>query len=285
MNSVVITGVSTGIGHAAAKLFISKGIKVFGSVRNQNDAARLQQEFGSLYTPLIFDVTDEEKIHAAAQSVREKLQGQTLCGLINNAGIAVSGAMMNMPLKDLRKQLEVNVFGQVMVTQAFVPLLGADKSLTGAPGKIINISSVAGKVTYPFMGPYSMSKHALEAFSEALRRELMIFGIDVIIVAPGAIQSQIWDKARDQTVTPELENSIYKQPATDFKNYMLANVEKNALPAEDVAALLLGILQAKNPQVRYAPVPNKLINWIIPNLLPKRWIDRIIAKKFGLQKK
>jgi len=285
MNSVVITGVSTGIGHAAAKLFISKGIKVFGSIRNQNDAVRLQEEFGSLYTPLIFDVTDEEKIHAAAQIVREQLQGETLWGLINNAGIVVSGAMMNMPLKDLRNQLEVNVFGQVMVTQAFIPLLGADKSLTGAPGKIINISSVAGKVTYPFMGPYSMSKHAIEAFSEALRRELMIFGIDVIIVGPGAIQSQIWDKARDQTVTPELQNSIYKQPAADFKDYMLANAKKNALPAEDVAALLLGILQAKNPQVRYAPVPNKLINWTIPNLLPRRWIDRIIAKKFGLLKK
>lgn len=285
MQAVVITGVSTGIGYAATRLFTEKGIKVFGSVRNEADAKRLQKECGALYIPLVFDVTDAEKIKNAAQFVSQQLQGQTLWGLINNAGIVVSGAMMNLPMQDLRKQLEVNLFGQVMVTQAFVPLLGADKHLTGAPGKIINISSVAGKNTYPFLGPYAMSKHALEALSEALRRELMIFGIDVVIVGPGSIKTNIWDKAKNEIVTPELENSIYKEPSIAFKNFMLERAEREALPAEDVAQLLLKILRSKHPKVRYAPVPKKLLNWTIPNLMPKRWVDKLIAKMFGLNKK
>lgn len=284
MSAVVLTGASTGIGFATAKLLTSKGITVFGSVRNEADAKRLQSELGQHYVPLLFDVTDEEKIKASAQFVREQLQCHTLWGLINNAGIVVSGPMMNMPMENLRKQMEVNLFGQVMVTQAFIPLLGADKQLTGAPGKIINISSVAGINTYPFMCPYSMSKHALEAFSEGLRRELMIFGIDVIIVGPGAIKSNIWDKAKSEPNTPEIENSIYKKSATEFKNFMLERADREALPAEYVAKLIYSILMSKHPKVRYAPVPNKIINWIIPNLLPKRWVDKIIASKFGLKR-
>lgn len=285
MHSVVITGVSTGIGYAATKLFINNGIRVFGSVRKEGDAKRLQNDFGSLYVPLLFDVTEEDKIKQAAQSVHQQLDGHTLWGLINNAGIVVSGAMMNIPIADLRKQLEVNLIGQLMVTQHFIPLLGADKALQGEPGKIINISSVAGKNTYPFMCPYSISKHALEAFSEGLRRELMLFGIDVIIVGPGAIKTDIWDKAKNNMLTPELNNSIYQQSATTFKNFMLERAEREALPAEDVAELLLTILKSKHPKVRYAPVPNKFINWTLPRLLPKRWVDKIIAKKFDLLKK
>jgi short-subunit dehydrogenase len=181
--------------------------------------------------------------------------------------------------------MEINLFGQVMVTQAFIPLLGADKSLQGKPGKIINISSVAGKNAYPFMCAYSISKHAMEAFSEGLRRELMIFGIDVIIVGPGAIKTDIWTKARNEPVPPELENSIYQQSALEFKKYMLDQAEKHSLPAEDVAKLLLDILQKRHPKTRYAPVPNKFLNWSLPGLMPKRLIDKLIAKKFGLLKK
>jgi NAD(P)-dependent dehydrogenase (short-subunit alcohol dehydrogenase family) len=285
MQTVVITGVSTGIGYAATKLFTANGIKVFGSVRNENDANRLQHECGSLYIPLIFDVTDEEKIKQAAQLVRQELQGSRLWGLINNAGIVVSDAMMNIPIDKLRHQLEINLIGQLIVTQAFIPLLGADPHLIGVPGKIINISSVAGKYTYPFMCPYSISKHGLEALSEGLRRELMMFGIDVIIVGPGAIKTNIWDKAKNEAVSPELEHSPYRESAAKFKDFMLKRAEREALPAEQVAQLLLDILKAKHPKVRYAPVPNKIINWIIPNLLPKRWIDKLIAKKFDLTKK
>lgn len=284
MSDVVITGVSTGIGHAAAKLFTSQGIRVFGSVRNPADAERLQKEFGPNFQPLIFDVTEADKVKSAAQYVREQLHGKTLSGLINNAGIAVQGALLYISIKDFQKQLDVNLTGQLIVTQAFAPLLHQDKELMGPPGKIINISSVSGKIAYPFMGAYSISKHGLEAFSESLRRELMIFGVDVIIVGPGSIKTEIWDKAKKQSIPPELIESIYNKPATAFKEYMLKNVEYNGLPAEKAATLLLNILRAKKPKTRYTLVSNKLFNWIIPNLLPKRWYDRLIAKKFGLLK-
>ena len=282
MQAVVITGVSTGIGFATANLFVKQGVKVFGSVRNAADGERVQKELGSLFTPLLFDVTDDEKIQLAADFTRQALAGQRLWGLINNAGIAIVGALLNMPLSELQRQLDVNLFGQLKVIRAFAPLLGTDATMHGEPGRIINISSVAGKRGIPFLGAYSISKHGLEALSEVLRRELSIYGIDVIIVGPGTITTNIWDKARKADLPPEIIHSIYLESARAMQNYMLEESEKNAMPAEEVAKLLLTILQAKNPAVRYAPVPSKFINWTLPNLLPKRLLDKLITKQFKL---
>jgi NAD(P)-dependent dehydrogenase (short-subunit alcohol dehydrogenase family) len=282
MKSVLITGVSTGIGYATSKLLCSQNIQVFGSVRNEQDAEQLQEEFGANYIPLIFDVTDEVNVKKAATFVRNQLNGKTLWGLINNAGIVVSGALLYLPIDEFKKQLDVNLIGPLIVTQAFAPLLGAEKGHIGSPGKIINISSVAGKNAFPFMGPYCISKHGVEAFSESLRRELMIFGIDVIIVAPGAIKTNIWEKVRKQIIPPELKESIYNESVSVFRDFMLDDAEKIGLPAEEIAKLLLDILQTERPKTRYAPIPKKLTHWIIPNLLPKRLVDQIIAKRFGL---
>ncbi|WP_246275547.1 SDR family NAD(P)-dependent oxidoreductase, partial [Brasilonema bromeliae] len=181
MKSVVVTGVSSGIGWGTAKVLINKGVHVFGSIRKANDAERLSAEFGNAFTPLLFDVTDEGSVRKAANQVRECLNGQTLFGLVNNAGIAMSGLLMYQSVDEYRFQLEVNLVGPFIVTQAFLPWLGADRSLKGAPGRIINMSSVTGKIGLPFLGSYSASKHGLEGFSESLRRELMLYGIDVII--------------------------------------------------------------------------------------------------------
>jgi NAD(P)-dependent dehydrogenase (short-subunit alcohol dehydrogenase family) len=281
---VVITGVSSGIGYATTKLFIAKGVKVFGSLRNTTDADHLKKEFGDLFFPLLFDVSNAEAVKTAADFVRQQLKGQTLWGLINNAGIAVTGPLLHMPISDFQKQLNVNLTGQLIVTQAFTPLLGADKELTGKPGKIINMSSVSGKHAYPFLAAYAVSKHGLEALSEGLRRELMIFGIDVIIVGPGVIRTPIWEKAKKETFSNEVIHSIYHQPASVFKDYLISN-EKYGLPASDIARLLWDIMISTHPKTRYAPVPQKFINWIIPNLLPRRFIDWVIAKKIGLIKK
>src|SRR5262252_3430181 len=184
MQSVVITGASTGIGHACAKLLLDRGYGVFGSVRKQADAERLKSEFGANFTPLLFDVTDEAAVLAAGRKVRQALAGETLAGLVNNAGVAVAGP--------------------VLATQAFGPLLGADPSLKGPKGRIVMISSVAGKNGNPMSAPYCASKHAVEGLSESLRRELMLFGIDVIIVAPGAVKTPIWSKAE------QMDLSIYR---------------------------------------------------------------------------
>ena len=195
MQSVVITGVSTGIGWGALKILTSKGIHVFGSVRKLEDAERLTSEFGDSFTPLIFDVTDEKSVGEAVEQVRNQINGNNLLGLVNNAGIAIGGPLMHQPIADFRKQIEVNLIGQLIVTQAFLPLLGTDSNLQGKPGRIINISSVGGKISSPFLGAYSASKFGLEAISEALRRELTIYGIDVIIIVPGSVVTPIWDIA------------------------------------------------------------------------------------------
>ena len=189
MKSVVVTGVSTGIGHAAAKVLAQKGFHVFGSVRKEADAERLKKELGDRFTPLIFDVTDEAAIRRAAEEVRAALKGETLAGLVNNAGIAVSGPLIEVDPDDFRKQMDVNVTGPFLVTQAFAPLLGTDKSLKGEPGRIVNISSVGGIRAMPFIGPYAASKFAIEGFSEALRRELMLFGIRVVVIGPGPVKT------------------------------------------------------------------------------------------------
>ncbi|MBA4210573.1 MAG: oxidoreductase, partial [Parvibaculum sp.] len=197
MKSVVVTGVSTGIGNAAARVLAKKGFRVFGSVRKEADAAALKKDLGESFVPLVFDVTDEAGVARAAAEVRAALGGEKLAGLVNNAGIAVSGPLIDLDPDEFRKQMEVNVTGPFLVTQAFAPLLGTDRALKGEPGRIVNISSVAGIRAMPFLGPYAASKFALEGFSEALRRELMMFGIDVVVIGPGPVKTAIWDKAEE----------------------------------------------------------------------------------------
>jgi NAD(P)-dependent dehydrogenase (short-subunit alcohol dehydrogenase family) len=168
MQSIVVTGVSTGIGWHVAKVLIQKGFRVFGSVRKVQDAERLKKEFGEAFIPLIFDITDEKNVQAGAKQVRDQLNGETLFGLVNNAGIAVPAPLIYQPTDDFRHQIEVNLIGAFIVTKAFLPLLGNDRSLRGKPGRIVNISSTAGKNGNPFVGAYATSKHGLEGFSESL---------------------------------------------------------------------------------------------------------------------
>src|SRR5580704_9301386 len=191
--SVVVTGVSTGIGWGITTVLIANGFTVFGSVRQLSDADRLQREFGEAFTSLIMDVTDRQAVERAAAKVSAQLGSSKLAGLVNNAGVAVPGPLLHLPLEEYRRQLEVNLTAPLSVTQVFAPLLGADLARQGAPGRIINIGSTAGKIGIPFLGAY-VAKHGLEGMSEALRREMMIFGIDVIMVVPGPVATAIWDK-------------------------------------------------------------------------------------------
>jgi NAD(P)-dependent dehydrogenase (short-subunit alcohol dehydrogenase family) len=281
MKSVVVTGVSTGIGWGTAKVLTKKGIRVFGSVRKVADGERLQKEFGTNFVPLLFDVTDTKAIAAGAATVREALKGETLMGLVNNAGIAVSGPLLYLPADELRTQMEVNLVGVLNTTQAFAPLLGADRSLTGKPGRIVNISSVGGKRAFPFIGPYAASKHALEGFSESLRRELMLFGIDVIIIGPGAVKTAIWDKA-EQVDTSRYANTPYGPYIERFSKFFIEQGRKSGLPPEKLGRVILHALTTASPKVRYAVVPNFIQDRLIPALLRRRMIDRIVAGRLGL---
>lgn len=276
MKSAVVTGVSSGIGRGIARVLARAGYRVFGSVRRAEDAQSLEQELGENFEPLIFDVTDEAAIAAAAAEVRRKLAGVRLDGLVNNAGVAISGPLALQPLVDFRKQIEVNLVGPFLVTQAFAPLLGVDPSLTGAPGRIVNISSVGGKYAAPFLGAYAASKHGLEGYSESLRRELLLFGIDVIIVGPGSVATPIWDKAEAAGIGP-YENTPYAGPMQCFTDLALAQGRKG-FPPERIGEAVLTALTVAKPKVRYAVVPGALINWVLPRLLPKRTVDRIMAR-------
>ncbi len=283
MQSVVVTGVSTGIGWGITKVLIQHGFRVFGSVRKTQDAERLAKEFGDGFVPLLFDVTDEPAVQAAALQVREQLNGETLFGLVNNAGIAVPGPLMHLPTDDFRHQIEVNLVSVLIVTKAFLPLLGTDRSLRGKPGRIINISSVGGKFGSPFLGAYAASKHGLEGFSESLRLELMLYGIDVIIVGPGSVATPIWDKAEKVDLsTSTYADTEYAEAAKRLQEYMVRN-GRNGYPPEKVGEVVWHALTISNPRVRYAVIPGSSFSRIIQMLLPKRVVDRFIARNLGFK--
>jgi hypothetical protein len=280
MKSVVVTGSSTGIGWGCTKVLIGKGFRVFGSVRKQADADRLAKEFGPNFVPLLFDVTDASAVGKAADQVAAALGNATLDGLVNNAGIAVAGPLLYLDVAEFRNQLEVNLTGQLIVTQAFAPLLGADPSRHGDKGRIVNITSVGGRNANPFMGPYNASKFGFEGFSESLRRELMIFGIDVIVVAPGAVATPIWDKA-DQIDVTRYNNTVYASAMTTIKKYML-DLGRKGLPPERIGEQVWKALTLAHPKVHYTVSPSGLQDFIT-GALPKRMVDGIIAGRLGLK--
>jgi NAD(P)-dependent dehydrogenase (short-subunit alcohol dehydrogenase family) len=279
MRSIVVTGASTGIGWATAKLLLDRGFRVFGSVRKQTDADRLKGELGASFTPLLFDVTDEPAVLAAARDVRAALNGEKLAGLVNNAGIAVAGPVLGLSADEFRRQMDVNVIGPIIATQAFGPLLGADTSLKGPSGRIVMISSVAGQNGNPLTAAYAASKHAIEGLSESLRRELMLFGIDVIIVAPGAVRTPIWSKAEDVDIS-SYRNSPYF-PALERMRAFMLQLGANGLPPERIAETVFAALTLPRPKVRYSIVPDP-VRISMMKTLPKRVVDKIIAKRVGL---
>ena len=280
MKSVVVTGASTGIGWGCTKVLTKKSFHVFGSVRKEADAARLKKEFGDRFTPLMFDITDAAAVQRGAEQVAAALGGETLAGLVNTAGIAVAGPLLYLKIDELRHQLEVNVVSQVTVTQAFAPLLGADRSRKGKPGRIVMISSVGGRNANPFMGPYNASKFALEGLSESLRRELMLFGIDVIVVAPGAVATPIWDKAEKVDVS-QYANTPYYSQLEKIKAYMLDRGPKGLKPEKIGQAVYRALTLAK-PKVHYTVSPDR-IQEIVLGLLPKRTVDNLIGGRLGLK--
>lgn len=282
MRSVVVTGVSSGIGWGTASILLQHGFQVFGSVRSPEGAERLSAAWGKAFTPLLFDITDESAVRQAATLVAERLEGQTLAGLVNNAGIAVPAPLIYQPAQDFRHQLEVNLVGPLMVTQAFVGLLGADRQRSGAPGRIVNISSIGGKMGSPFLGAYHASKFGMEGLSESLRIELMAHGIDVIVIGPGAVATAIWDKA-EQVDISAYQHTEYAAAMQATRSYMIESGRKGYSP-EYLGEMVRQALTIPHPPTRYGyrVVPRPLFNWVIPRLLPKRRTSALIARNLGL---
>jgi len=281
--AVVITGASTGIGRAAVAKAVREGAHVFPSVRKQADADSLKAEFGEAVTPLIFDVADEPAVRAGAAQVAAALGNRRLFGLVNNAGIAVPGPLLHLDADELRRQFEINFFGVHNVTRAFADVLGADKNRTGKPGRIVMISSVGGQNGAPFVGPYAASKFAMEGYSQSLRRELMLYGIDVIVIGPGAIATPIWDKA-EQNDLKRYSNTDYAPMVEKVADYMVKQ-GKVGLPPEDVGNLIWLCLSDPKPKTRYHILRNPFMDRTLPRLMNPRTVDKIIAKRLGFPKR
>ena len=252
---------------------------MFGSARKEADADRLKREFGANFTPLLFDVTDEAAVLAAARQVRAALNGETLFGLVNNAGIAVAGPVLELAADEFRRQMEVNVIGPIISTQAFGPLLGSDPSLKGPNGRIVMISSVARKNGNPLTGAYAASKHAIEGLSESLRREMMLFGIDVIIIAPGPVKTPIWSKAEEVDISAYRNSPFF--PALERMRKFMQHLGEIGLPPEKIAERIADALTSASPKVRYQIAPDPMRH-LMSAVLPKRMVDKIIARRIGL---
>jgi len=270
--TILVTGASTGIGEAAALHLKGLGFDVVGAVRRDEDAARLRE---SGLRSVLLEVTDADSIAAA----RADLGDRPLAGLVNNAGIAVAAPLEFLPIDQLRRQLEVNVIGQVAVTQAFLPALRA------ARGRIVNVSSIGGRVALPLVGAYNMSKFALEAFSDSLRRELLSQGVDVIAVEPGGVRTPIWRKGgelADELVggmPPDVER-LYGRLIEGVRK-QTARIAQNGIPASAVAEVIGTAMTAKRPRTRYLVGRDAKVRARVSAVLPDRLMDRAIARTLG----
>lgn len=281
MKSVVITGVSSGIGYGASVEFINKGYRVFGSVRKKSDALRLKEELGDLFDPLCFDITDYAAIESEAVRVAEILGNQNLSGIINNAGEVQGGPLMHLPLDIVRKSFDVLVFGQIAVTKAFLPLLGANSTNIHKPGRIFMISSTSGKNAFPFAGPYAGSKHALEGISKSLRVELQMYGIDVVVIGPGNINTHIWRKQQKESIHP-YRGTDYYTALNNMQNYLKERIPKESIDIMKFSKKLLKIFELKNPKTRYTIVKYSFKHWVINHLISEKTRNKLIAQKLGL---
>jgi NAD(P)-dependent dehydrogenase (short-subunit alcohol dehydrogenase family) len=281
--AVVITGASTGIGEACALRLDRTGFYVFAGVRKPGDGERLKSQASERLVPLIIDVTDAASIERAAQTVANAageagLAG--LAGLVNNAGVSVPGPLEFLPIDELRRQLEVNVVGQIAVTQAFLPLIRKRR------GRIVNMGSIGGRMATAFIGAYNASKFAMEALTDALRQELRPWGIHVSIVEPGSIATPIWEKA--QATGDELEKTLPAQAMTLYGPTFTAmraaarKFEAAGIPPDEVAKFVEHALTARTPKTRYVVGRDAQLQRVLVKVAPDRLRDRLVAQQLGL---
>jgi NAD(P)-dependent dehydrogenase (short-subunit alcohol dehydrogenase family) len=276
---VVVTGTSSGIGEACARHLAGLGFNVFAGVRKQEDAERLA---GGRIEPVIIDVTDDASVTSAAETIGHSLDGTGLAGLVNNAGVALAGPLEFVDVDEFQRQLDVNVTGALRTTQAMLPHLRKGR------GRIVNISSIGGRVAIPLVGPYSASKFALEGMSDALRRELRPWGMDVSLVEPGAVATPIWDKGIDQA--EELDRAAPPEVRERYGEVMDAlrkESEKNrtrGVPPDEVADAVAHALTASKPKTRYLIGRDAKLRAPMAAVLPDRVMDAAIGRALGQRK-
>lgn len=278
--SVVITGASRGIGKACTLFLDRLGFKIFAGVRRLEDGEQLKLKSTGNVIPIVIEVTDRESIENAARDIADMLGESGLQGLVNNAGIAVAGPLEFMPIERIREQFEINFFGQINVTQRFLPLLRRGN------GRIINISSKEGIMAMPFIGPYCASKFALEAFSDALRMELNQWKIPVSIIEPGTIATQIIERSIESAEVcvknlPKHANELYESCFVSARK-AADRILKSAIPVDSVSRIVLKALTDKKPRPRYTVGPDARILSMMSRIIPDWLLDKIILKQMGL---
>lgn len=275
-HGVLISGASTGIGRACALDLAARGVRVFAGVRRASDGDALRAAGGDRVVPVQLDVTDGEAIAAAVAAIADANGTRALSGLVNNAGIVVAGPLEFLPLDALRRSLEANVVGLLALTQACLPLLRA------GGGRIVNMSSISGRFASPLLGPYAASKFAVEALSDALRRELAPWNVAVALVEPGAVATPIWEKsaAAAQTLLeglPEEASRLYGGDIDHARRRAL-RAARRGIPAEAVAAVVHAALTAHRPRTRYLVGRDARIGALLSRWLPDRVLDRFTRR-------
>ena len=283
IGSVVITGASTGIGAACALALDKLNFRVFAGVRKRADAEALQAQASARLRPFQLDVTSADDIAAALNFLAGEVGHAGLTGLVNNAGIGVVGPLEIVSLDELRRQFEVNVIGLIAVTQALLPLLRK------ARGRVVNMSSIAGRAAMPYMGPYAASKHALEALSDALRIELQHTGVRVSVIQPGAIATPIWHKTRKEvngweSTWSEESKALYLDGLNRVK-HIAAMSEENAAPPSLVADAVIHALTAPNPKPRYLVGRDAKLRALLTAILPDSLQDKLLTRVLKLPDK
>ena len=275
--TVLVTGTSTGIGHATALRLAEEGFTVFAGVRKSSDGRRLQERAPGV-TPLLLDVTDQGQIEAAAKHLSET--AGRLDGLVNNAGVGVTGPVELVSLDSLRWQYEVNVFGQVAVIQAMLPLLRS------AGGRIVTVGSVGSWVTMPFGGPLCSSKHAIRSLNDALRMELAPSGIRVSLIEPGSIKTPAVDKVEaDADATLDAMGAEGRDRYGARYRAMTANAMKRERGGSDpdvVARAIQHALTARSPRARYPVGKDSRTMSTLARLLPQHVLDTLRMRALGI---
>jgi NAD(P)-dependent dehydrogenase (short-subunit alcohol dehydrogenase family) len=271
--TVLVTGASTGIGEATVMHLRALGFSPIAAVRKDEDAERLEGR--GLRTTRI-DVTDADQIAAA----RDELGDEPLAGLVNNAGIAVAAPLEFLPIDRLRQQLEINLIGQAAVTQAFLPALRRGR------GRIVNVSSIGGRVGLPLLGVYNASKFGLEGLSDSLRRELRPHGVDVILIEPGGVKTPIWKKGEElademlEDVPPEAER-LYGRLIAAVRTGTQRIARETGIEPSEVAEVIGKALTSSRPRARYIVGNDAKQSAVMAKLLPARGMDRLIIRALG----
>jgi len=283
---ILLTGASSGIGLAACRALLARGWTVFGGVRREQDARRLGSELGPGFTALRLELTDPRSVASACEAVREAVGAEGLDALVNNAGAARLGPLAGLSTAELREQFEVNLFGLHEVTLRFLPLLrAASRRPPGGegprlPARIVNMGSSSGRLAMPFFGAYAASKHALEALSDSLRRELRLHGIRVVLLEPSIVRTPLVEKALAQA---EAYRGGEWWPAIQAA-VRHAGLERpgGTLSVERVVRVLLKALDSPRPRARYADPRHRQLGWWLPRALPDRVRDRLLGRLLGL---